>query len=60
MTDNIIATYTDHKGNDYELHETHKTLRNPQCENCYYTPDNPSCRCKGIYPEYCPNIQEDL
>ncbi len=55
-----VTYYRDSKGNNYEYHETHKTLRNPQCENCYYTPDNPSCRCKGIYPMYCPNMQEDL
>ena len=59
MSDSIIATYRDHKGNDYELHETRKTLRNSRCENCYYTPDNPSCRCKGIHPADCPNMQED-
>ena len=57
---NIIVTYTDHKGNDYEYYETHKTSRNLQCENCYYTPSNPSCRCKGIDPSDCPNMQEDL
>lgn len=55
-----ITYYRDNRGNDYEYHETHKTPRISQCENCYYTPDNPSCRCKGIHPSFCPNIQEDL
>lgn len=56
----VIYRYRDHKGNDYEYHETHKTPRISQCENCYYTPDNPFCRCKGVHPSFCPNMQEDL